>query len=75
MIALGSLFVHGLLGPQFQSHLHGACAIERLGLPSGYLSRVRLRPGNRDEASMSSSRVSHLNAQGQPGDHWAGQLW
>lgn len=69
MIALGSLF--GLLGPHFQSHLHNACAIEHLGLSSGYLSCVRLRPGNRDEASLSY----HLNAQGQPGDHWAGQLW
>lgn len=63
MVALGSLFVHGLLGPQFQSHLHSACAIEHLGLSSGYLSRVRLRPGHRDEASLSYP----LNAQGQPG--------
>lgn len=46
MIAVHSLCVHGLLGPQFPSHLHGACATEHLGLPSGLLSRVRLRPGD-----------------------------
>lgn len=39
MMALGSLSVHGLLGPQFPSHPLGACAIEHqachsyLGLP------------------------------------------
>lgn len=79
MIPLGSLSVHGLYVLSSHPVVTVPWATEQQALPffvKAFWMPVtfRLRPVRGGKASVSSSRASQLNAQGQPGTRGPGGL-